>query len=80
MITSTIPFPYLNGVIPGADAYEVGLLTARGCNQIVFTVIVLFCLKEGLQHTLWKSNKWTDYISGFNAGNQSLNFFDDAFH
>jgi radical SAM superfamily enzyme YgiQ (UPF0313 family) len=74
------PSPYLNGVIPGADAYEVGLLTARGCNQnCVYCNCAVLSKRRFTTHSVDRVISELDYISGFNAGNQSLNFFDDAF-
>lgn len=74
------PSPYLSGVVPGPAAFDVGLLTARGCNQnCVYCNCAVLSKKRFFTHSVDRVIGEIDYISRYSAGSQILNFFDDAF-
>jgi len=74
------PSPYLNGVIPGPAAFNIGLITARGCNQnCVYCNCAVLSKRRFFTHSLDRVISEIDYISKFSTGHKILNFFDDAF-
>ena len=74
------PSPYLDGVIPGSDAFSTGILTARGCNQHC-----IYCNCAGLSrnristHSVERVISELDYLSGFSDKSKVLSLYDDAF-
>jgi radical SAM superfamily enzyme YgiQ (UPF0313 family) len=74
------PSPYLSGVIPGPASFNIGLLTARGCNQnCVYCNCAVLSKRRFTTHSVDRVINEIDFISGYSGGNQILNFFDDAF-
>jgi radical SAM superfamily enzyme YgiQ (UPF0313 family) len=74
------PSPYLSGIIPAADSYEVGLLTARGCNQnCIYCNCAVMSNRRFVTHSVDRIISELDFLSASSSGNKSLNIFDDAF-
>jgi anaerobic magnesium-protoporphyrin IX monomethyl ester cyclase len=74
------PSPYLSGVVPGPAAFNVGLLTARGCNQnCVYCNCAVLSRRRFFTHSVDRVISEIDFISRYSDSNQTLNFFDDAF-
>jgi radical SAM superfamily enzyme YgiQ (UPF0313 family) len=74
------PSPYLSGVITDAEAYKVGIITARGCNQhCVYCNCAVLSKRRFTTHSEERVISEIDLISKNSSGNQILNLFDDAF-
>lgn len=74
------PSPYLSSFIPGPDAFNVGLITARGCNQnCVYCNCAVLSKRRFITHSVDRVIGEIDFISRYSASNQILTFFDDAF-
>lgn len=74
------PSPYLSGFIPGPAAFNIGLITARGCNQnCVYCNCAVLSKRRFFTHSIDRVISEIDFISRYSAGNQILKFFDDSF-
>ena len=74
------PSPYLSGVVPGSEAFNAGVITARGCNQnCVYCNCAVLSKRKFFTHSIDRVTAEIDFIAGHSSGNQVLNFFDDAF-
>jgi radical SAM superfamily enzyme YgiQ (UPF0313 family) len=74
------PSPYLSSVIPGPAAFNVGLITARGCNQnCVYCNCAVLSKRRLFTHSVDRVIDEVDFVSKYYIRNQILNFFDDAF-
>jgi len=75
------PSPYLSGVIPGSDAFTIGLLTARGCNQhCTYCNCAVLSKRKITTHSVERVISELDYLSGYNDHEGGiLSFYDDAF-
>ncbi|OFY68467.1 MAG: hypothetical protein A2V64_00120 [Bacteroidetes bacterium RBG_13_43_22] len=74
------PSPYLSGIIPGADAFTTGLLTARGCNQhCIYCNCAVLSKRKITTHSVERVISELDYLSGYSDEGRVLNFYDDAF-
>lgn len=74
------PSPYLDGVIPGSDAFTTGLLTARGCNQhCTYCNCAVLSKRRIATHSVDRVISELDYLSGFSDKSKVLYIYDDAF-
>ncbi len=74
------PSPYLSAIISGPDAFNVGLITARGCNQnCVYCNCAVLSKRRFITHSVERVINEIDFISRYSTSNQILTFFDDAF-
>ncbi len=74
------PSPYLSGFIPGPAGFNIGLITARGCNQnCVYCNCAVLSKRRFTTHSVDRVIGEIDFISRYSARNQILKFFDDAF-
>ena len=74
------PSPYMSGVIPGPAAFNIGMITARGCNQnCIYCNCAVLSKRRFITHSVDRVIREIDFISRYSASNQVLNFFDDAF-
>jgi len=74
------PSPYLNNVIPGPDAFNTGILTARGCNQnCIYCNCAVMSKRRITTHSVDRVINELDYLSRYSQGKQVLNIYDDAF-
>jgi radical SAM superfamily enzyme YgiQ (UPF0313 family) len=74
------PSPYLNGVIPGKEGHNTGIITARGCNQnCVFCNCAVLSKKRFSTHSVDRVTEELDFISRHMDANKILTFQDDAF-
>jgi radical SAM superfamily enzyme YgiQ (UPF0313 family) len=72
--------PYLNGIIPASDAFETGILTARGCNQnCIYCNCAVLSKRRFTTHSVDRVISEVDFISGYANRKEVLNFYDDAF-
>jgi radical SAM superfamily enzyme YgiQ (UPF0313 family) len=74
------PSPYLGGVIPAAEGYDTGILTARGCNQnCVYCNCSVLSNRRFSTHSIERVISELDFISKVNNHIKILTFQDDAF-
>jgi radical SAM superfamily enzyme YgiQ (UPF0313 family) len=74
------PSPYLSGIIPPAEGYNTGILSARGCNQnCVYCNCAVLANRKISTHSVERVISELDFISHSLNGNQILTFQDDTF-
>jgi radical SAM superfamily enzyme YgiQ (UPF0313 family) len=76
------PSPYISGVIPASSAYEVGILTARGCvKSCTYCNCAVFSNRKVLTHSVMRVVDELEYISNNTECDNSalIPVFDDAF-
>jgi anaerobic magnesium-protoporphyrin IX monomethyl ester cyclase len=73
------PSPYLSGIIPATQAHDVGIVTARGCNQnCVYCNCAVLYHKHVFTHSVDRILEELGFISDQSAS-QRVSIFDDAF-
>ena len=73
------PSPYLSGIIPASLAHEVGIVTARGCNQnCVYCNCAALYNKHVFSHSVDRVLDELRFISD-HSPSQYVYIFDDAF-
>ncbi len=73
------PSPYLSGIIPGSQAHDVGIVTARGCNQnCVYCNCAVLYHKHVFTHSVDRILEELRFISA-QSPFQHVSIYDDAF-
>ena len=74
------PSPYLCGVIPATEGHNIGILTARGCNQnCVYCNCTILSNRRFTTHSIDRVIEELKFVSKNWQRNHILTFQDDAF-
>jgi radical SAM superfamily enzyme YgiQ (UPF0313 family) len=76
----TYPSPYLSGIIPASEAYQSGIITARGCNQnCVFCNCAIIYKNNIYFHSIERVIEELLYLNDFKKPISPIPINDDGF-